>query len=389
MPARIEAIINYELLIWARKSAGLDIYSVATKTYLKPEKIEEWEKGLSRPSIPQLRKLAAAYKRPIAVFFLPEPPKKFDAIRDFRKLPMYHPPQKSPELLYEIRRAHQRREVALDLSGPRRLSMHIQQTVNPIEVSEKIRKYLGFTIARQIKLRNKRLAFNEWKAAIEDKGVLVFQTSTVELDEMRGMSIGKNPFPAIVLNGKDSYAGRSFTLLHEFTHILLGGNGLCNLEASTSHSTGKMEIFCNEVAGNVLVPFNDISRESFIEKNRDTLEWPDEDIRSLEKKYSVSQEVILRRLLTIKAISSEFYVRKREELQDLYEKQIEEELRKRRESKSFVPNHIIVARNNGESYTRLILSAYYNNKITLNDVSDYLEVKLKNLGKIENIVFAR
>ena len=42
--------------------------------------------GEAHPSIPQLKKLAGVYKRPLSVFFLPEPPSDFMALRDFRRL---------------------------------------------------------------------------------------------------------------------------------------------------------------------------------------------------------------------------------------------------------------------------------------------------------------
>jgi transcriptional regulator with XRE-family HTH domain len=75
MTESIEAIIKPELLIWARKSAGLTLTDVAKKTQVSEEKINEWETGKSTLSVSQLRRLAKVYKKPIAVFYLPEPPK--------------------------------------------------------------------------------------------------------------------------------------------------------------------------------------------------------------------------------------------------------------------------------------------------------------------------
>ena len=75
MTESIEAIIKPELLIWARKSAGLTLADAAKKAQVSEDKLNEWETGKSRPSISQLRKLGKVYKRPIAVFYLPEPPK--------------------------------------------------------------------------------------------------------------------------------------------------------------------------------------------------------------------------------------------------------------------------------------------------------------------------
>ena len=71
MPKGIEANINPKLLIWARDSIGPNVSDVSKKMKFSEQKILDWESGKSKPSVPQLRKLANLYKRPIAIFFLP------------------------------------------------------------------------------------------------------------------------------------------------------------------------------------------------------------------------------------------------------------------------------------------------------------------------------
>src|SRR4030042_4366060 len=115
MARSIEALVEPRLLGWGRRSAGLDIESAARKVQVKRECLERWERGESRPTLTQLRKLGRAYKRPIAVFYLPEPPEDFQALRDFRRLPGAVSAVESPELRFEIRRAQSRREPALEL----------------------------------------------------------------------------------------------------------------------------------------------------------------------------------------------------------------------------------------------------------------------------------
>ena len=77
MSIRVEALITPALLRWGRETAGYDVETASAKASVKPEALESWESGQARPSIPQLRKLAKLYKRPIAVFYLPEPPQGF------------------------------------------------------------------------------------------------------------------------------------------------------------------------------------------------------------------------------------------------------------------------------------------------------------------------
>ena len=69
-----EAEVTPEVLAWARVSLGLKQEDAAKRLRVTKDRIAEWEKGSGRPSIPQAEKLAALYKRPLAVFHMPEPP---------------------------------------------------------------------------------------------------------------------------------------------------------------------------------------------------------------------------------------------------------------------------------------------------------------------------
>jgi hypothetical protein len=76
----------------------------------------EWEEGERHPSMAQLRKMAAAYKRLLSDFFLPEPPREDAIPHDFRRLPGEVANCYSRALRYQLRLAQQRRALALDLA---------------------------------------------------------------------------------------------------------------------------------------------------------------------------------------------------------------------------------------------------------------------------------
>ena len=86
MVHRQYALVDGALLKWARESARFDLESAAKKLGVPAQRLDAWERGELRPTMNQLRKLANTYKRPIAVFYLPEPPTEFQALRDFRVL---------------------------------------------------------------------------------------------------------------------------------------------------------------------------------------------------------------------------------------------------------------------------------------------------------------
>jgi len=384
--AKIEAFIKPELLIWARESAGYDITGAAQKIGIKPEKLYAWEKGASRPSIQQLQKIASAYKRPLAVFYLSEPPKTFDTMHDYRRLVPYEQSKKSPALLLEIRKAYQRREIALEMSellneSPMPFDMTINIGDDPEHLSQAIRGYIGVTLEKQLEVKDRNEALNLWRESIEGLGVLVFQTnsrSQIPLREMRGFSISKRPYPVIVLNSKDSPNGKIFTLVHEFIHLLLENGGICDIEDYDGWNSEdqKIEFFCNVTAGAVLVPEKSLLEDRTVQLTDTERVWDDEELQELADKYSVSREVILRRLLLFKKATIDFYKKKRSEYLKM----------EQRRASGFAPFHRLVVRDNGPSYIRLILNAYRQELITASNLSDYLGTKLKHLYNIERDV---
>jgi transcriptional regulator with XRE-family HTH domain len=98
MSRSIPALVKPALLIWARERAGLPLEEAASRLGIEVERLQQWEQGTDRPSIAQLRKIGELYKRPLAVFFLSEPPQGFDPQREFRRLQGVTPQTESPEL---------------------------------------------------------------------------------------------------------------------------------------------------------------------------------------------------------------------------------------------------------------------------------------------------
>jgi transcriptional regulator with XRE-family HTH domain len=99
--------VDVSLVRWARESAGLSVQAAAKKVGVKPDKFELWETAgvPERPTATQLERLADAVKRPVATFFLPEPPAEPPLPADFRKPPTAKAPA---PLSYAVRLAIRR-----------------------------------------------------------------------------------------------------------------------------------------------------------------------------------------------------------------------------------------------------------------------------------------
>jgi hypothetical protein len=146
MAARIKALCNPKVLIWARDTAGFSRAEVTAKLGSEEIRIATWEDedGGDAPSIPQLRKLADLYKRPLAVFYLPNVPAGFQVIRDLRRLPGTGLRRLPPELVLEWRRATERRELAIELltdigEEPQAFTLQAERSENPEIVGQRIR----------------------------------------------------------------------------------------------------------------------------------------------------------------------------------------------------------------------------------------------------------
>jgi Zn-dependent peptidase ImmA (M78 family)/DNA-binding XRE family transcriptional regulator len=397
MAASVKALVKPELLVWARTSAHLSVEEAARKAQVKEEQLAAWEKDEGQPSIPQLRKLGRVYKRPLAVFYLPKPPRTFDALRDFRRLPVAMAGRQSPELAFEIRRARARREIALDLyeeltgEEPKAFLSTARLTEDPEDVAVRLHDLLGVKRAEVASWRNVYDAFNRWRGALEEVGVLVFQAEDVEVAETRGFSLSERLFPAVVVNIKDAVVGRVFSMLHEATHLMLREGGLCDLLEETSRAQERIEAFCNYVAGATLMPGAWMLEEDVVRQHKGT-QWADEEIALLAQAYRASRETVVRRLLVLGKTTEDFYRKKRKQLQVEFEAQQEETQQKKAlglEAGGFAPPDRMAVSTAGPLFVRLVLESYHQEKITANDLSRFLEVRLKHVPKIEHAVLAR
>jgi Zn-dependent peptidase ImmA (M78 family) len=391
MTKRLKAAINPAVLVWARTSAGYDLATTASKLGLDESRISDWESGQDQPTIPQLRRLAELYKRPLAVLYLPEPPKTFQPMQDFRRLPDLGPRYFSPALTLEIRRAHQRRELALEMleeagDGVPSFTLRTAISADVDRAGEEIRKALDVVYGIQSKWRDPRVAFLAWRSRIEALGVLVFQASTIERDEASGFAYWADTLPFMVVNRKDAYSRRTFSLLHELAHLMLHQSGVSDLDldAPRPQDDERVETFCNQIAAAALMPRSQFLSEALVaERGPGRHEWPDETIKSLASIYGVSREAVVRRLLTFNRTTAVFYQQKRAQYAAEFRARLaaQKEATADRPIPRNMPRETVA--NLGRTLVRLVLENYHQDRLSLSEVSGYLGVKTRHLPSIE------
>ena len=78
--------VNPNILKWAIGSSGWNEHEICKRLKLSPNIFSGWLKGEIKPTLKQLEDLARTVKRPLAAFFLPEPPKDKPLPKDYRML---------------------------------------------------------------------------------------------------------------------------------------------------------------------------------------------------------------------------------------------------------------------------------------------------------------
>lgn len=369
----------------ARKSRwcprGLGLEEAAKKAQISAQRLLAWEQGLEKPTFARLRKLAEIYKRPLAIFYLKEPPLRFQPMRDFRRVPELGGLPQSPELTLEIRKAHDRREWAIELfqqidEEPPKLSAAIPDQ-DAEAAAATGRQLLGASLQQQRLWRNEYEAFRNWRLLVERAGILTFQASDVEVSEARGFSISQRPLPVAVANIKDAPRGRIFTLLHEVAHILLNDGGICDLHELDEDGASKVEAFCNHVAGAALFPRTDLLNTETVRRHkRGDTSWSDDELADLSRQFGGSREAALVRLLALGLTTATFYRRMRDEFLKRYAEQ-------RKQQTGFVPPHELALTSAGPTFTSLVIESFNRERITASDVSDYLQIRLKHLAEVQ------
>ncbi len=383
--ARVEANPTPSVLIWARETSGLTTQIAAKKVGVSADRLAAWESDEQKPTFAQLRKLATVYKRPLAIFYLEEPPKGFAPMHDFRRAAEHARLTNSPELTLEVRRAHDRRDWALELfeqieERPRELNGALTLAVGPETAAAELRRILKVALKDQITWRTDYDAFKQWRLLIERAGILTFQANDVETTEARGFSISERPLPVAVTNIKDAPRGRIFTLLHEVVHILLRDGGICDLHESDQDDHSRIEAFCNHVAGATLFPRDALlGTNTVLLHKKGDVAWADEELAELSRRFGGSREAALVRLLTLGFTTQAYYDEKHEAFRKHYEEQRERE----RLKGSFAPPHEVALTSAGPTFTGLVIERFNRERITASDVSDYLQIRLKYLAEVQ------
>ncbi len=375
---RIQSI-NPERIAWYCADHGITPEALASELGIASPSIDRVMAGEDGLTFNQLRKIAEYFGRGV-LFFLEAGPVDEAQVHtpQFRTLAKQKP-ELSTKLKALIERVEKQRAVYLSLleelddTDRNRFSPPDLSRIDPREAAHIARQWLGLADEN---------SFDDYRAALEALGVLVFRSNgyngkwqIAEENPILGFALYDRTCPVIVIKKQLRKSQQSFTLMHELGHLLLHKASSIDDEGDLQSREGR-EREANAFAGLLLVP------DTFL-ASIDDAKMPDEVsqydawLEHPRKKWGVSGEVILRRLLDTGRLPQSQYTAYRLwwKQSPIRQKDIGSRAYRHRE-----PKHIF-----GDIFVRTVLDALNAGHITLAKASTYLDnLKISDLHQLEN-----
>ena len=375
--------INPNIIKWARERSGYTLQEVAKSFNRNVVTISDWESGAAAPTYLQLEKLADKYKRPVAMFFFPEPPQEPDfvgqlALRssEIEKLP--------PSIRILLRQARARQLSLMELNmgtNPAETKifrhLHAQLDDSPTELAQQTRTSLGISVETQASWNGTREALENWREQVEEKGIFVFKDAFRD-ESVDGFCLVHEQFPVIYLNNSRSSARQIFSLFHALAYLLLGENGITR---GINPIGEPIEGFCNQFAAEFLMPPSDL------EPRLNYPVYDDDAVEELAGYYKVSRPVILLRLVNRGILTQNRYRQRASQWTEEYESRLEGRVGGESSGGgNYYNTHAVYL---GYKFMELAFSRYHQGQCSIEELADHLSIKVKNLPRLENCLLRK
>ncbi|TPW35220.1 XRE family transcriptional regulator [Oecophyllibacter saccharovorans] len=372
-----EAFINHRMLSWAAERSGMSVSEIADSLKVKIEEVYAWFEGQKRPSFSKAQAISKKLEIPFAYLYLASPPSMEPNIPDLRTLNNNSKKILSNNSLEVIKDAEFKqswyKEYIISNVSSAPLPFVGKYKVGDISIVSNIKEKIGEDLFSH-RGKNSEEFIRKIILSYEEMGVSVLKSSIVAsnshrkipLNDLRGFALSDLHAPFIFINSSDEEVGQIFTLFHELVHIWLGESGISDFISDNSHH-GKLENFCNLVAGKILVSSSDLKR-NWIETK--------ENIRNIEDSANalkVSRAVILKRARDEDYISREDYNKM---YKFIYGKKREKIPSKSDKGGNF---YYTLPYRNGRRLTKAVISLVQNGDIGAREASQLLNI---NISKV-------
>ncbi len=384
-----KAYVTPAVLRWARESARLSEGDAAAKAAVSETRLKEWEEGTAQPSIRQAQLLAKAYKRPFALFFLPDIPRDFQPLQDYRK-----PGSRalSTSSIFIIRDIQQKQSwisetAAEHADAPVPFVGRASIGDNPQRVAQDILQTLELTPGAYPDGN----ALKAWINAAEANGIFVSRSSFIhsrmklDSDELQGFAIADPHAPFVFINSEDWPAAQLFTLAHEIAHIWTAQTGISSdiiPELTDRTRMHPVELFCNEVAASALMP-----AALLLGYGQDTFKQYVE-VYKIARTLGVSSYALLVRALKLDVISLPHYRRLKDRAEAEYasylQREEEKKARQKEREEPGGPNpYLLRVNKNSRLFTQIVLDAFRGGEVPPTQASFLLNTPVNKFGSLE------
>ncbi len=387
--------IEPKILTWARETAGLSIEDAANAIGLADargrtgaQRLAAMEIGDEEPTRPVLLKMAKTYRRPPLVFYLAEPPRAGDRGQDFRALPEHE--EFNPELDALVRDIKARQGLIKSMledekAEPLDFVGSATTEIATEKLAAQIAKRLGFSLEVYRTSKTAGEAFAYLREVIEASGVYVLllgnlgsHHTNIPVRVFRGFALADTVAPLIVVNDQDARTAWSFTAVHELVHLWLGQTGI-----SGADSANKIERYCNDVAGEFLLPVAELQQLKSI-RNRDAEDMAEQigDFATLRR---VSRAMVAYKLYRAGIIAKAIWKALDRRFEEEYLQFKQREAAKLKNSEGG-PNYYVVRRHRvGQALLRLVRRSLDEGTITYTKASRVLGVKPRSVEPLLSI----
>lgn len=289
----VEIPVSGRVLTWARKFRGLSPTEAADAIGVTEAELREFENEVRKPTLTKFEKIGAVYQLPLATLFRRTPPDEPKELPDYRTFEGA-PPRQSYEFRVALSnvRTWQAALRVLRADDERFFGAILRQydlRKDPFRQGEDERSEIGISIKRQLDWKAGD-GFRHWRAVIERLGISVY-LQKFELQDCRGCSLLEDGIiPAILINKAESENAWTFTLIHEYAHLLIRRPGISDL-----NRRNPVEVFCNRFAASFLMPVAAL-RRVLPHWPDGPLNWEDATINDAARDLKVSAQALAIRL---------------------------------------------------------------------------------------------
>lgn len=363
--------IKKEIYQWAIRESQKDFGEILDRF----ESIEDWILQKSAPTFRQVQDLANFLKVPFGYMFLDNPPQRNVIESEFRTINNKIPNMSKnlQDTIYNMSRkqdwiSEYRRDKGWDKIVPKYFD-HFNKE-DKVSFSKEAKKFIKLDEFWYKDIKETREAYNYLRQRMENEGIVVMQNGIVgsnthrslDLNEFRGFMLYDDLAPLIFINSKDSQAGKIFTLVHEYIHILFREEDIFISKDLDNKNINEKII--NEIAAEFLMP------EDKVLECWDEMEEDFTKIEKISRNFHVSKLALTIRLKELGLVKQSVI----NEVRRLMKKDLEN----KKETDSSGGNYYNLHRSRyGDNFIQTVIQGAESGDIGYNYAFNLLDMKAK------------